>query len=128
VSPRGEVEIMADSQEALLLDPSTLDKTKHYRWVQPHFVAKRRAQGYEVVLRSVHKVKMLTDSLDLDTPEDQIKYNDCILMMCPLGYFRERRKRNKQLTDLRLTGPEERFKSQARKSGVRTLTGDDEED
>lgn len=128
------VEDRADPQETVLLDPDSLDNSKHYRFIQerPNNVAKRIQQGYEVVLRSEHGVRLLSD--ELDTPEeetktadDKVRVGDTILMMCDKDLYDERRKGATRLANARLGATEEQFRQQARRRGVRSLIDDEGE-
>ena len=121
---RASVEDRSESEALLLLDPDTLDPAKHYRFVQfrTENLTRRRLQGYEVVLRSEHGVKLQTDGmLAEDTADDQIRVADTVLMMCDKKLFAERRRRNAVLARDRLGATESSFEDSARRKGVRPI-------
>lgn len=125
---RAEVRDLSDVDAMLTLDPDTLDPEKHYRFCQERRenVARRTAQGYEPVLRSVHGVKMLAEyeTAAATTADDLIRVGDSFLMQCDKTRFKERRNRIGKLAAERLDGSEKSFKDRARRKGVETVTGE----
>lgn len=126
---RAEVQHRLEPTEVQRLDPSTLDSNKHYRFVHPRNAARRRSQGYEVVLRSESGVKFLwEDGEDVAAvSDDRIRIGESFLMCCKKEVYRARRKMYQELNDRRLGSVEAKFQERARKKGVRSLTGDEEE-
>lgn len=121
VHDRGEIDAM------LMLDPDTLDKEKHYRFCQERRenIARRRAQGYEPVLRSEHGVELLSEYQALaSTADDMIRVADTILLQCDKSIFNQRRKRIAQLATERLGGSEKSFRERASRRGVSTVSGE----
>lgn len=128
--PRAEVVSRENPEDTLYLDEETLDKTKHYRFVQERSsnIAKKRALGYEVVLRSETGVRLLTDGDEEKEPaDDKIRVGDTILMMVDKATFDARRKRIQNLAAARLSGVKKDFHNQARQIGVRSLEGEEGE-
>lgn len=124
---RAEVHERLDPQDALALDESTLDPNLHYRFVHPRNMAKRKVQGYEVVLRSESGVRLMSDDPHLKAKEetsadDLIRVGQTILMACEKKRFNERRRQNALLTQQRLGSSEVKFQQEARKRGVRSIT------
>lgn len=118
-----------EAESAMLLDPDTLDKTKHYRFIQERRenLARRRAQGYELVLRSEHGVRLLSEALADESADDLIRVGDAVLMMCDKNLFKERRNRLSRLATDRLGATEQSFQEGAKRKGVRSLTGEEGE-
>lgn len=130
MSPRAEVESLGSAEDLVALDPTTLDKTKHYRFVQDRRenISKKKARGYEYVLRSEHGVRLLREDDDAGSADDLIRVGaDLVLMMCDKAVYKERRKRIDRLTKDRLGSTEKAFGERARKRGVKSLTGDEGE-
>jgi hypothetical protein len=108
------------------LDPASLDKGKHYRWVQDRSenIQKRRAQGYEVVLRS-EGVRLLYEEEKKETADDLLRVGDTVLMACRKEDAKKRLKATQELSQNRLGAVENAFQGTARRKGVRSITTDD---
>lgn len=126
---RAQVNDRLDPEDALSLDEETLDPNQHYRFVHPRNMAKRKAQGYEVVLRSATKVRLMSDDPNLksSSADDLIKVGNTVLMSCDLKRFHERRRAVSRLAKDRLGSSEAKFQTEAKKRGVRSLTGEEGE-
>jgi hypothetical protein len=124
-----DVEERMDIEDILMVDPSTLDPSLHYRFVQerPRNLARRKIQGYEPVLRTESGVKLIYEEEGKGSADDLIRVGDTILMACPKDRYKARRSQLAKLTRLRLGSAEDQFKSRAQKKGVRTLTADEGE-
>lgn len=130
--PRATVEGLQPTDELLVLDPSSLDKTKHYRFVQerPGNLARLASKGYEFVSPKEHGVRLASESLlaelSVSNAEDRIRVGDTVLMMCDKSKFNERRKQKAQLAQARLS-TEKVFQDQARRRGVKPLVDEEGE-
>jgi hypothetical protein len=123
-------DLSPETEDILALDRRTLDPSKHYRFVQDRRqnVARKISQGYEVVLMSVHKVRLQADTLLKETSggaDDQIRVGDTILMQCDKSLHLKRRKGKRDLAEARLGTSDQAFKDGAQKRGVRFVTGDE---
>lgn len=122
-----EVTMRGDAEELLQLEESTLDKSKHYRFVQERRenISKKVAQGYEKVLRSVHGVRLLHEEKGAETADDLIRVGgDLVLMMCDKTTYNARRKKKAKLAQDRLGSTEKSFEERASRRGVKSLTGE----
>lgn len=119
--PRAEVVSREDPQDALALDEETLDPDKHYRFCAQRNIGRRKAQGYEVVLRSDTGVRLLNEDDAVKSSDDLIRVGDLVLMACSKARFKERRKKLRELTRGRLGSVEQNFKERARKRGAQPL-------
>lgn len=121
MAARVEVEGLEDAQDVLSLDETTLDPELHYRFCHPRNLARRRAQGYEPVLRD-SGVRLLNDFDDKETPDGLIRVGNLMLMACPKERFKARRRQVEELTRSRLKSSEQSFEAKARKRGVESIT------
>lgn len=124
---RVEVVSNEDSQDALALDPETLEGGMHYRFCRPSNIAKRKAQGYTMVLRSETGVKLLNEETSVQSVDDLVRVGNLVLMSCAEERFKQRRNKTTQLSRNRLVSAERAFEQRAKKRGVRTLTRDEGE-
>lgn len=130
--PRASVEGLQPTDELLVLDTSSLDKTKHYRFAQerPGNLARMAAKGYEFVSPAEHGVRLASESLlaelSVSSAEDRIRVGDTVLMMCDKSKFNERRRQKAGLAQARLS-TEKVFQNEARRRGVRTVIDDEGE-
>lgn len=108
------------------LDPKTLDPNKHYRWVAQRNYGRRVRQGYGLVFRSKSGVQFLNPELLFVQPsaDDLFHKGEAFLMACDKSIYRERRKRIEQIAEQRLSAPKKRFRKNAAKQGVETMSGD----
>jgi len=120
--PIADVSSREDPQDALTLDEETLDPGLHYRFVHPRNLAKRKAQGYEVVLRSETGVKLMSDEESVKTADDLVRFGNTILMSCAISKYNERRIKQSKLSAARLGAGESEFQQGAKRRGVRTIT------
>jgi hypothetical protein len=127
MSPRVDVVERVDAQDAMTLDPETLDPKMHYRFCHPRVLGRRRSEGYEPVKRSETGVRLLNDPEGYQSADDLVHFGHLVLMMCAKSTFSERRKRGRQVTEARLNSSEKQFAEKARKRGVKTVTGDEGE-
>lgn len=116
-----EAKDMANPEDGLGLDPSTLDEDMHYRWglESPQRSSRLVAKGYRPVLRSEDGVRTLVDSFrgeDEESADDFIRNGDMILWQKPKEDFEGTVRRRKQITESRLQSPEEQFKEKASKA------------
>jgi hypothetical protein len=115
------VQDRTEPELALVLDPDSLDKNLHYRFVddRPTNVARKKALGYRVVSRTKDKVRT---AIELEhTSDDTIRHADMILMCAPKEKVLERRRGRRELVKSRLQATEDNFKekvAKARASGV----------
>ncbi len=123
--PRAEVYSREDPQDAMALEPSTIDVNKHYRFCHPRNLARRKSQGYEVVLRSESGVRLLNEDDSVTTADDLVRVGDLVLMACEKKRFNQRRQQIAKLARDRLGSSEQNFEARARKRGVRPLTDDE---
>lgn len=107
------------------LDPETTDSTMHYRWVRPANVARRKAQGYDLVLRSVHGVRLLNEEnlFPEQKADDRIWLGDLVLMVCRKTEAERRKKRDNLLAETRLDSQSQKFLDKARQAGVKAKEG-----
>lgn len=131
--PRAEVEIRAGEYN-FDLDPATTDESKHYRFCAPKNFGRRRAEGYEVVLRE-SGVRLLNEGPFEGSPDERIYMGEAFLMACPKARYAARRRGIRQRTEARLGSAEEKFEELAKDKGrnagkkVRVIKDDaDEED
>lgn len=127
MASRAEVIDRQEPDEAMALDSETLDPGKHYRFCHPRNMARRKSQGYEVVLRSESGVRLRSDDDSVKTADDLIHFGNLILMSCDKKYFYARRQRVAKLAHDRLSSSEKQFEARAKKRGVRSLTDDEGE-
>lgn len=110
------------------LDPTTLDPEKHYRWVHPRNLVRRKTQGYEVVLRTRDGVRFLhEDDMPRESADDMLRRGESFLMACKKTVYRERRRRIEKLAQSRLSASEQQFKTRAQRENVQPLIGDEGE-
>lgn len=115
------VEDRVDEEEALLLDPKSLDPDTYYRWVQlrPQNIARKKAQGFQITSRTKSGVKPLVELEK--TADDSIRFADSVLMSCPKSKYLSRRQAKKQVVQARLEATSQRFREkveQARSQGL----------
>lgn len=103
------VEDRVNEEEALLIDPDSLDPDRYYRWVQvrPQNVARKKAQGFELVSRKNSKVRPLVELEK--TADDTIRFADSVLMSCPKGRYLARRQGKQTVVRDRLEATSQRF-------------------
>lgn len=121
---RAEVTSMEDPQDLFQLDSETLDPSLHYRFCHSRNHAKRRAQGYELVLRSESGIKLLNEDERVKSTDDLIRIGNLFLMACQKEKFQQRRQKVDQISRDRLKSSEKGFEARAKKRGVRSLTGE----
>ncbi len=124
MAARAEVYERLDAENVLSLDPETLDSSLHYRFVEQRNLARRKSQGYEVVLRSESGVKLQSDDESMKTADDLIRVGSTVLMACSQTKFKERRAKVAKLAKSRLDSGEQQFEGQAQRRNVRTVTGE----
>lgn len=110
-----------DPEEAVLLDPSSLDPNYYYRWVQvrPQSIARKKAAGFSLVSRKTSGVKPV---VELErTADDTIRFADMVLMSCPKDRYLARRAAKSSIVRDRLEATSQRFKEKvevASRSGL----------
>lgn len=110
-----------DAEEALLLDPDSLDSSKYYRWVQsrPQNIAKKKAMGFQLVSKKSSGVKSL---VDLErTVDDTIRFSDSVLMCCPKDRYLRRRSQKQTVIRDRLEATSQRFKEKVDRAAASGL-------
>lgn len=109
-----------DPQEVLILDPESLDPTKHYRFVRndPQNIARKKVQGYRVVSRKEDKVKTLTE---LESTDDSIQLNDLILMCCHKSTHQARQSRLKGVSQGRLEAAKQKLQEKVDRASASGL-------
>lgn len=110
-----------DAELAFMVDQSTLDPNRHYRFVQDRSanVAKKKIRGYRIESRSQSGIRTLVDLEQ--TADDTIRVADQILMSCPKEGFLRRRQQLAHLAEARLGSTTQRLKervAQAQASGA----------
>lgn len=121
----------SDAEEALILDPASLNPNLHYRFVQdrPNNVAKKKANGYRMVSRSKDGVKTL---IQLEkTADDTIRHADMVLMCTTKAHYEKRRGNRRRLVHDRLEATHEQFKQRVRdaqRQGVKVKLVDEYDD
>lgn len=117
---------MRDVNSLLELDESTLDPTRHYRWVRraPLAVGKAKMKGYEVV-HAESGVRTLAGFLD-DAGDGTMVIGDVLLMSCPVDQWRARKRAQQKFANARLSAPAKQFKKNARRRRVKILNEEDE--
>lgn len=106
--------------ESAILKEDTLDPKLHYRFVQqrPTQVSRYKLKGYRVVRPSEDGVETLYDQEDKPA-EDIIKHGDRVLMAIPKPKYHQLAARVKERAISRLQTNEEKFRSTAKRRGVK---------
>lgn len=110
--PYVDVTMNLDAELAFMVDQSTLDPNRHYRFVQdrPTNVAKKKMRGYRVESRKDSKIRTLVELEQ--TADDTIRVADQILMSCPKEGYERRRQQLARLAAARLGSTTQRLKEQ----------------
>lgn len=113
-----QVEERTDSEEALMLDPRSLDKEYHYRWVhtRPQRQTRMLAKGYTYVDKEEDGVIPLVEQPGAG--DSKIYNGDTVLMKIPKGRHLAGRKRIAETTRARLAAPVASFRKKAEGAGV----------
>lgn len=118
-----DVSDMRDRQEALMLDPGSLDPSYEYRFVQvrQENVLAKKLRGYQLVSRERDGVKVLVDAQEGDV-DDTIKRGDTVLMKIKRNSLQTRRDYSAQIGRMRIDHSAQRFKEKA--AAARLPSGD----
>lgn len=115
-----------DVNSLLQLDESTMDPSKHYRWVReaPLAVGKAKMKNYVLVHRD-DGVKTMAGYSD-DSGDGIMRIGDVILMCCPLEEWRTRKREQLHFANSRLSAPAKQFKKNAKLRRAKILNEEDE--
>jgi hypothetical protein len=124
-APQVEVHDLRNIEDVVMLDRSTLDPNRYYRFVQVRDkrIAEMRLRGYTTVSRTEDGVETIFDQED-NAADDTIRVGDTVLMSCPKEVYLRRVAQKRQLSEARLLSPEQRFDEKASRSKVGTVRGD----
>lgn len=112
----------------LLLDESSLDPNRHYRWVRldenSTAVARRRRQGYRVERR--HKQGGPKTLAEPDSrADDAIVIGDLILMSCPKAVAEQRREDTRRRTEQLKASTTAETERAAKEKGIQVIKDPD---
>lgn len=116
-----------------LIDPDSLDKNFHYRFVQsrPNRMARARKQGYKPV--QADEIVLVNGSDAGESADNLVHDGDRILMKVPKERKKERDKEARKLRAQRMKAPVQSFKNKAERASktlgkrIRTTTSKEEE-
>ena len=108
----------------IMLDPESLDKEFHYRFINSRGPRWSRAakQGYTPVSRTEDGVRLVGEGAvrrEDESADDHIRDGDRILCKIPKNRFKERRGKIAALNRARLSAPEGQFRKKARQADPR---------
>lgn len=114
---------MRDRQDALGLDPSTMEAGYRYRWCQirPENMTSKKLRGYEMVRRSEDRVRPIFD-VEEGEAGDVVRRGDTVLMKIRDHRLTRNRAYNEQIGRLRIKNSNQRFLDKAAQS--RTASGE----
>lgn len=109
-----------DMASVLGLDPDTIDKSRHYRWVNRSSVklARARMKGYQIV----RKDDGVTPLVDVETgPDGAIIAGDLVLMSTDKATFQRRKQKEVEVALLRTQRAGDDTLRHGKRLGIKTF-------